>query len=45
MVVVFRADGTVLQLIADGPAGTPRPAPLDVAALIRIGLAPGLSIG
>ena len=34
----------MLQLIADGPAGTSRPAPLGVAALTRIGLVPGLSV-
>jgi hypothetical protein len=44
MVVVSKPDGTVLQLIADGPAGTGRPAPLDVPALTRIGLVPGLSL-
>ena len=44
MVIVFKKDGTVLQLIADGPAGTRVPAPLGVAALTRIGLTPGLSV-
>jgi hypothetical protein len=45
LVAVFKPDGTVLQLFAEGPAGTRRPAPLDVPALTRIGLSPGLSVG
>jgi hypothetical protein len=44
LVVVFKPDGTVLQLLAEGPPGTHLRAPLAVAALTRIGLASGLTI-
>jgi hypothetical protein len=43
LVTVEKPDGTTLQLVADGPPGGRR-APLDVAALTRLGLAPGLSL-
>ena len=44
LVVVSKPDGTVVQLVAEGPPGTGGAAPLDVAALTRIGLASGLTI-
>lgn len=42
LVILDKPDGTVVQLVADGPIDG-RPA-LDAAALTRIGLAPGLTL-
>jgi hypothetical protein len=43
-VVVVKPDGTMLQLLSTGPGGLTRPPALGIAALTRIGLAPGLAL-